>query len=297
VAFCDTSRNSDESSDVYNDAETITAAGAIEELLQDCKDASAFCIYDFSTTDGLRFVHEHLHSTKTSTFCKLKGSLLPESETGVGAALHHEATERFRHEAIWTSYRKTLWRNLEAMAKPMLDATEFWCSMALQVFKSRNVDLEADPPNRKLIFQDLFAGGRALTPEVLGTLLGNCYHAPFTLHLVNALCMNESRNREPQGSCMTQIRCPEAWVGKNFGDLQTAWLRKSDAEFASCGALIVLAVYRHAQNDKVNGCSITVPEWSFTLEGNDLLTVLGSKEFGIRAISKKLLRGDVECYV
>jgi hypothetical protein len=71
-----------------------------------------------------------------------------------------------------------------------------------------------------------------------------------------------------------------------------------------CGPALVLAVYRctdrfaTASSDEWTfpGYNITVPESTFVLESNDLLTVLAPPAFGMAALAQNLLPGFESFY-
>merc|ERR1712216_1037824 len=92
----------------------------------------------------------------------------------------------------------------------------------------RNVELENNPPERKLLFQWLFASGQAFSaPEIFGISFAASHYLPFSAGIMRALCTS-SGHRIDQTNVLWQVQCPLKWIGRRFGELQMSWLRQQD---------------------------------------------------------------------
>jgi hypothetical protein len=156
------------------------------------------------------------------------------------------------------------------------------CQSSLQ--PRPNTDIVTSPAmeieDAGLVGHPHLASGQVFCLEAIGATLGQAFHVPAIVELLEALCLPEKRL---QSSMPWQITVPETYWGRPFSELVVDFLQSHSA--------VAIALHRLGDSSLEEPRVFTLPGNEMLLKRGDSAIVLGSEAFGLDALRQGFLKG------
>ena len=267
------------SSIVMADHKMVAVHGLIEAMTP-VKGRRRASIYEFGSTNAVHLLKDH--NTRRKYISTTRTMLQMAQTSGLPPAASDFSTRSKQVDSlVETNTNSRFSRRMTMFRQKVSDLFS----------KGLNAgSMYSEVMSEALLMQPLFASGGVISPDFFGGMLGHIFIFPGTIEFMESITMPLQNNQE---SFLWQLRCPEEWVGRTYGDLAQSWLLREDAMWEGCGSCLVIAIYRTQEDSQGDAQSYnyTLPDVSCELLEQDWLTVLGSKEFAARAAKTKDSQG------